>query len=144
MSKSEKHRASYRPARNKNEVINIGLDEVSAIARQHTAQAIRTLVFISENAQGEMARIAAARALLEYGHGRPPVQVDVNAAGRVDHIVYRSEAEFREALLERGIPARLLPPPVLEGPESEAIAPERTPESSEDEHEPADSTPIHK
>ena len=74
-----------------------------------------------------MARIAAARALLEYGHGRPPVQVDVNAAGRVDHIVYRSEAEFREALLERGIPARLLPPPVLEGPESEAIALECTP-----------------
>ena len=114
--KCQKVKNLNRPARNKNEN-KIDHDEVSAIARRHTPQAIRTLVFLSENAESEMARIAAARALLEYGHGRPPVQVDVNAAGRVDHIVYRSEAEFREALLERGIPARLLPPPVLEGPE---------------------------
>ena len=73
--------------------------------------------------RSDVARISAATALLDRGWGKPTVQVDVSTRSRVD-VVYRSEAEFRQALIDRGLPPRLLPPTlapdeVVEGEDSE-------------------------
>jgi hypothetical protein len=96
---------------------------VSELARQHTEEAVRELVEVMRTSKSEPARISAATALLDRGWGKPTVQVDVSARSRVD-LVYRSEAEFRQALIDRGLPPRLLPPTlvpdeVTEGEDSE-------------------------
>lgn len=99
-----------RPKQNPPELIPEDPKTASIIARRHTVPAINTLASIMDTSESEVARVAAARALVDYGHGRAPIQMNLNAGGRVAHIVYSSEAEFRQALLDRGIPARLLPP----------------------------------
>ena len=92
-------------------------------ARQHTEESLQELVKIRRTSKSEFLRMSAATALLDRGWGKPTVQVDVSARSRVD-LVYRSEAEFRQALIDRGVPPRLLPPTlapdeVTEGEDSE-------------------------
>lgn len=82
---------------------------LSELTRQHTEDAIKALVEIVRTSRSEAARVSAAMALLDRSYGKPTVQVDVSARSRVD-VVYRSEAEFRQALIDRGLPERLLPP----------------------------------
>lgn len=48
-----------------------GLADVKAAAREHTAEAIATLVRLMRRGKSEQARIAAARELLDRGYGRP-------------------------------------------------------------------------
>jgi hypothetical protein len=93
---------------------------LSELARQYTEEAIKALVMTIRTTKSEVARVSAATALLDRAYGKPPVQVDVSARGRVD-VIYRSEAEFRQALIDRGLPERLLPPTLApdEGIESE-------------------------
>jgi hypothetical protein len=87
--------------------------KVFELARQYTTRAVHTLAFLMENDEKSNVRLEAARTLLEFGHGRPPVQVEISATAKVEHVVYQSEADFRQALLDRGIPERLLPPPLV-------------------------------
>jgi hypothetical protein len=82
---------------------------VAELARQHTVDAIKSLASIALTGKSENARVSAATALLDRGYGRPPMQVDVSARSQVD-VIHRGEAEFRKALIDRGIPANLLPP----------------------------------
>jgi hypothetical protein len=81
---------------------------LSELARQYSEEAIKALVKTVRTTKSEAARVSAATALLDRAYGKPSVQVDVSARGRVD-LVYRSEAEFRQALIDRGIPVGLLP-----------------------------------
>ena len=53
--------------------------ELREVAQEHTPAAIKTLAEICENGESEAARVAAANALLDRGHGKPtnPVVADV-------------------------------------------------------------------
>jgi hypothetical protein len=52
-----------------------GHGDLRELARQHTEDAILTLVEICRNGENEGARIAAANALLDRGWGKPAVPV---------------------------------------------------------------------
>ena len=54
---------------------------VRELARQHTETAINVLVEICEHGQSEVARIAAAVALLDRGWGKPTIAVEVQEPG---------------------------------------------------------------
>ena len=54
--------------------------EVEALARKYTRSALRTLSDIAIDGKSESARVAAAVAILDRGHGKPtqPVESDVS------------------------------------------------------------------
>ena len=125
MPKRKENRRSHHPNSGEDDSFASGESKVSELARQHTTRAVNTLVFLMENDEKSIVRLHAARTLMEFGHGRPPVQVDISATAKVEHVVYQTEADFRQALLDRGIPARLLPPPL--DVESDVTAPKSDP-----------------
>ena len=58
--------------------------DIRALARQHTALAIRTLVGIaSQRTAPHSARVAAATSLLDRGWGKPKVEVISDESGYV-------------------------------------------------------------
>jgi hypothetical protein len=140
MSKISKHRFLHA---SKPKEKSAGPDQikVSELARRHTAKAVETLFTIMQEGESAADRIAAARVLLDHAWGRPPVQVDINATSRVNHITFNSKAEFRQALLERGLHPKLLPPALMvDPPTTDATAPESSGAPSEEaEHAPAKS-----
>lgn len=71
--------------RNDDIVIKTSIDAV-ALAKDATPHAIRTLVEIALSGASESARVAAANALLDRGHGKPGQSVTVynGAAARRD------------------------------------------------------------
>jgi hypothetical protein len=122
MLKRKESRGSDYPKSGEDDSFASSKRKVSELARQYTTRAVHTLAFLMENDEKSSVRMEAARTLLEFGHGRPPVQVDISATAKVEHVVYPSEADFRQALLDSGIPPRLLPPPlVVDTTESETI-----------------------
>ena len=128
MPKRKKSRGPDHPRSGQNNSFTSNEGKASELARQHTTRAVNALVYLMENDDNSGVRMQAARTLLEFGHGRPPVQVDINATAKIEHVVYRSEADFLQALLDRGIPARLLPPPlVVDGTESNLTIPKSDP-----------------
>jgi hypothetical protein len=44
---------------------------LTELAREHTAEAVMTLVHVAERGESEAARVSAATALLDRGWGRP-------------------------------------------------------------------------
>src|SRR5207248_10062591 len=52
------------------------IEDIRALAREHTATAINALVRIAESGKQESARVAAASALLDRGWGRPTRPLD--------------------------------------------------------------------
>lgn len=128
MPKRKKSRGPDHPRSGQNDLFTSNEGKASELARQHTTRAVNALVYLMENDDNSGVRMQAARTLLEFGHGRPPVQVDINATAKIEHVVYRSEADFLQALLDRGIPARLLPPPlVVDGTELNLTIPKSDP-----------------
>jgi hypothetical protein len=87
------------------------------IAQQYTPEAIETLREVMHSGSAS-ARVAAACAILDRGYGRPPAQIDIIKRSELS-VVYRSAAEIRQALIDRGIPPALLPPPSLRGEEDD-------------------------
>jgi hypothetical protein len=56
---------------------------VRELARKYTVEAIETLVEIMRDEQSPPAvRVAAANALLDRGHGRPPQAIETSTAPR--------------------------------------------------------------
>jgi hypothetical protein len=53
--------------------------EVATLAREQTATAIDTLVDVAVNGRNEMARVKAAEALLNRGHGSPATETDLRS-----------------------------------------------------------------
>ena len=56
---------------------------VANYAKQYTTEAIDVLRKIALTGKNESARVAAANALLDRGHGKPPQAVEVNASGSI-------------------------------------------------------------
>jgi hypothetical protein len=113
MARGGKRPGAGRPKGRNNKkrrrILAIESASVVELARQHSVDAVKALAHIALNGRSENARVSAANALLDRGYGRPPMQVDVSARSQVD-VIHRGEAEFRKALIDRGIPANLLPP----------------------------------
>jgi hypothetical protein len=77
-------------------------------ALRHAARMLEILVEIAEDTeQSGSARVAAAGKILDRALGKAPAHVDISAI-RHTEIVYRSAAEIRQALIDRGAPAILL------------------------------------
>lgn len=62
--------------------------EVREIAQRYTEKAVKALADIVENSESDSARVAAANALLDRGHGRPSQSVSVSApdGGPIKHL----------------------------------------------------------
>ena len=72
---------SGRPAGAVNKATSELKFNLSELARQHTNDALDTLVEVMKSGQSDSARIAAATAILDRGYGRPTMaQVD-NSTG---------------------------------------------------------------
>jgi hypothetical protein len=79
------------------------------LAREHTEEAVRTLVEVMQNVEASPdARVAAATALLDRGHGKPLAQPEIGKPGafseltndELDAVITRMEAEL--AALKQG------------------------------------------
>ena len=63
-------------------------EDIAALARTHTEDAIAVLVSIAENPKAnDNARISAANSLLDRGHGKPPQAVAVKTESNNDTFV---------------------------------------------------------
>lgn len=56
--------------------------DVRAAAQKYTAEAIETLASIMRNSEADQARIAAAKELLDRGHGKSTQPIDATLAGK--------------------------------------------------------------
>ena len=64
------------------------LNTVKRLAREHTESAVKTLVTVMKSRKAtHSARTQAAKALLEYGHGRPEQNIDPRSAASRDDSV---------------------------------------------------------
>ena len=86
MSESRPKRKTPRTAFKKGQSGNPGgrpktVHEVRELARKYTKDAIKTLVSIMRDPnEKSTARVRAAEAILDRGHGRPQQQVDMNVS----------------------------------------------------------------
>lgn len=67
-----------RPARTPNKATSDHKSCLSKLARQHTSEAIETLVEIMRNGQADNTRLSAANSLLDRGYGRPDKAPQIN------------------------------------------------------------------
>ncbi len=68
-------------------VPNKATAEVKKAAQEHTEAAIKVLVEVAENGESEAARVSAANALLDRGHGKPTQAITGEDSGPVRIIV---------------------------------------------------------
>ena len=62
--------------------------DLRSLARGHTELCIKSLAGIAQNGQSEMARVAAATALLDRGWGKPPQAITgENSEGGINVII---------------------------------------------------------
>lgn len=77
-------------------------------AQRHAERMLDILVEIADDKDSNAsARVSAAGKILDRALGKAPQHVDITAL-RHTEIVYRSAAEIRQALIDRGAPAILL------------------------------------
>lgn len=70
--------------------------EVRALAREHTTEAINTLVEIMRNSSHDKTRLDAANAILDRGYGKPSQHVEVRAEEMSDDQLFREVYEIIE------------------------------------------------
>jgi hypothetical protein len=74
--------------------------EVRALAREHTAEALNTIVEIMRSARSDSVKLAAAEAILDRGWGRPAQEITGPGEGPIQVEAMRLAAEqFRERVL---------------------------------------------
>jgi hypothetical protein len=82
--------------------------EFAKYALQHAYEALDLLVEVMKDVEAPAAaRISAAGKILDRALGKAPDHVDVTAVHHTE-IVYRSAAQIRQELLDRGVPEVLL------------------------------------
>jgi hypothetical protein len=77
--------------------------ELASAAQEYTEEALEILIKVARSGRSEAARVAAACAILDRGHGRPRQMIDANVKGQLtlEQLVlgsYKTEAE--QALVE--------------------------------------------
>jgi hypothetical protein len=82
--------------------------EFAKKAQRHVDQMLDALVAVAEDVEApEAARVSAADKILDRAVGKAPKHVDVAALHHTE-IVYRSAAQIRQELRDRGVPEGLL------------------------------------
>jgi hypothetical protein len=80
--------------------------DIQKLARQYTERALLTLAGIMERGESEAARVSAANALLDRGHGRPKQAVEIsNKSGedfRLKHTHVLNEIDSALARIAAG------------------------------------------
>lgn len=83
--------------------------EVRSLARQHTESAIQTLAeILTDKDATASARVSAAIAILDRGHGKPLQQIELGEAGAfsemdddaIDAFIVAAQAELRGATIQ--------------------------------------------
>ncbi len=69
--------------------------ELRGAARQYTMQALEVLAHVAEHGESESARVSAACALLDRGHGRPTQAVHVGADSSMASLMARIDGRTR-------------------------------------------------
>ena len=83
--------------------------EVKELAREHTAEAIRTLVSIMTNSKSPpAARVSAANALLDRGYGKPPQHI--TGESNTSYVALLPEVAKSAEEWEASVKAELRPP----------------------------------
>ena len=67
--------------------LNKATAEVKKAAQEHTEAALKVLVEVAENGESEAARVSAANAILDRGHGRPAQAITGGDDGPVQIVV---------------------------------------------------------
>ena len=67
MARGGKREGAGRPAG----AVNKATDDIKALARQYTAEALEALVAVVRESESDAARVSAANALLDRGYGKP-------------------------------------------------------------------------
>jgi hypothetical protein len=104
------------------------LSAVRKLARQHTAAAINTLRTIMRSRKSTPAsRVAAAKAILEYGHGRPGMAMGASQprGGDAIKVVIFKLSEGEKVHHASAVPATPAPEPGRDAGGPIAPAPER-------------------
>lgn len=70
------------------------------LAREHTAEAVETLVEVASSGESEAARVSAATALLDRGWGRP--RQDLGIEMKTDESIASTLEAARRRALENG------------------------------------------
>jgi hypothetical protein len=82
--------------------------EFAKYALQYAYKALDVLVEVAEDVEAPAAaRVSAAAKILDRALGKAPEHVDVTALHHTE-IVYRSAAEIKQELINRGVPEFLL------------------------------------
>ena len=75
--------------------------EVKALARQHSEEAIRTIVELMRTAEHERTRLAAASELLDRGFGRPAMALDLGGPVQIFGYAAHRLAELNDEELRK-------------------------------------------
>ena len=99
-------RKAPRPAWKKGQSGNPGgrpkeVAEVKALARQHSEEAIRTIVELMRTAEHERTRLAAASELLDRGYGRPAMALDLGGPIQIFGYAAHRLAELNDEELRK-------------------------------------------
>jgi hypothetical protein len=82
--------------------------EFAKKAQQHVDEMLAALVAVANDVEApDAVRVSAADKVLNRALGKAPKHVDVAALHHTE-IVYRSAAEIRQELIDRGVPEALL------------------------------------
>ena len=69
--------------------------ELRGAAQQYTMQALEVLAHVAQHGESESARVSAACALLDRGHGRPTQAVNVGADSSLATLMARIDGRTR-------------------------------------------------
>ncbi len=69
--------------------------ELRGAAQQYTMQALKVLAHVAQHGESESARVSAACALLDRGHGRPTQAVHVGADSSIAALMARIDGRTR-------------------------------------------------
>ncbi len=69
--------------------------ELRGAAQQYTMQALEVLVHVAQHGESESARVSAACALLDRGHGRPTQAVNIGADSSLATLMERIDGRSR-------------------------------------------------
>ena len=69
--------------------------EIRGAAQQYTMQALEVLAHVAQHGESESARVSAACALLDRGHGRPTQAVNIGADSSLATLMARIDGRTR-------------------------------------------------
>ena len=82
-----------RPTGSLNKTTSEQSQRLCELAKDHTLDALLTLVDVAKNGRSDAARVSAANALLDRGYGKPAVKKEIEAVDLPPIIIQIKEPE---------------------------------------------------